>query len=134
MSLHHTWLGRPMSSPSGGRGTPCAAVPPDCIGPAKRRSFWRPEALLRGWAPKCQRPCLCGRFWKSGGVPAGWILLDGTGRNTYENAHSTRKLLAAHGLRRVLRVTSARHRPRALASLRSAGVDAVPAATDFTVT
>ena len=55
-------------------------------------------------------------------------------RNTYENAVLTRQVLAEHGLQRVLLVTSALHMPRALATFKSAGIDAVPAVTDFTVT
>ena len=44
------------------------------------------------------------------------------------------QVLAEYGLQRVLLVTSALHRPQTLASFKSAGIDAVPAATDFTVT
>ena len=46
----------------------------------------------------------------------------------------TKPVLAEHGLQRVLLVTSALHMPRALATFKSAGIDAVPATTDFTVT
>ncbi len=46
----------------------------------------------------------------------------------------TRQLLAEHGLHRVLLVTSAMHMPRALATFTSAGIEAEPAATDYTVT
>ena len=68
------------------------------------------------------------------GVPGASILVETTSRTTYENAVSTRQVLAAHGLHRILLVTSALHMPRALATFQSAGIDAVPAATDFTVT
>ena len=68
------------------------------------------------------------------GVPGASILAEGASRNTYENAVFTRQLLADQGLHRVLLVTSAMHMPRALATFTSAGIDAVPAATDFTVT
>jgi uncharacterized SAM-binding protein YcdF (DUF218 family) len=44
-----------------------------------------------------------------------------------------KQILAEHGLQRVLLVTSALHMPRALATFQSAGIDAVPAATDYTV-
>ena len=43
-------------------------------------------------------------------------------------------MLAERGLQRVLLVTSAGHMPRALATFKSAGIDAAPAATDFRVT
>ena len=67
------------------------------------------------------------------GVPAGSILLEGASRNTYENAILSKPLLEERGLQRVLLVTSALHMPRALATFQSAGIDAVPAATDYTV-
>jgi uncharacterized SAM-binding protein YcdF (DUF218 family) len=68
------------------------------------------------------------------GVPRASIISEVASRNTYENAVLTRQVLAEHGLQRVLLVTSALHMPRALATFTSAGIDAVPAATDFTVT
>ena len=68
------------------------------------------------------------------GVPAASIISEAASRNTHENAVFTRQLLAERGLHRVLLVTSAMHMRRALATFTSAGIDAVPAATDFTVT
>lgn len=71
-------------------------------------------ALLTGW-----------------GVPADAILTETESVNTYENAVYTKLMLDQHQLKSVLLVTSAMHMPRALATFRSAGVDATPAATDF---
>jgi len=71
-------------------------------------------ALLAGW-----------------GVPASAILTETESVNTYENAVYTKLILDQHQLKSVLLVTSAMHMPRALATFRSAGVDATPAATDF---
>ncbi len=71
-------------------------------------------ALLGGW-----------------GVPASAILTETEGINTYENAVYSKLMLDQHGLKTVLLVTSAMHMPRALATFRSAGIDAIPAATDF---
>jgi uncharacterized SAM-binding protein YcdF (DUF218 family) len=68
------------------------------------------------------------------GVPGASIIAEAASRNTYENAVLSKDVLAEHGLQRVLLVTSALHMPRALATFKSAGIDAVPAATDFTVT
>ena len=68
------------------------------------------------------------------GVPGGSIQTEGASRNTHENAVFTRQLLVEQGLHRVLLVTSAMHMRRALATFTSAGIDAVPAATDYTVT
>jgi uncharacterized SAM-binding protein YcdF (DUF218 family) len=68
------------------------------------------------------------------GVPAVSIVSETKSRNTYENAVLTKRLLTKRGLHRVLLVTSAMHMPRALATFKTAGIDAVPAPTDFTVT
>jgi uncharacterized SAM-binding protein YcdF (DUF218 family) len=68
------------------------------------------------------------------GVPDRAIVSESTARNTHENAVATQGVLEERGLARVLLVTSALHMPRALATFRSAGIDAVPAPTDFTVT
>jgi len=68
------------------------------------------------------------------GVPRTSIISEADSRNTYENAVLSKQLLMERGLQRVLLVTSALHMPRALATFRSAGIDAVPATTDYTVT
>ena len=67
-------------------------------------------------------------------VPRASIIAETASRNTYENAMLTKELLAERGLHRVLLVTSAWHMPRALATFKSAGINAIPAATDFRVT
>jgi uncharacterized SAM-binding protein YcdF (DUF218 family) len=68
------------------------------------------------------------------GVPSASIIAESGSRNTYENAVLTKRILEQRGLQRVLLVTSALHMPRALATFKSAGIDAVPATTDFTAT
>lgn len=65
------------------------------------------------------------------GVPASAIIIEARSRNTYENALFTKKLLAERNLKRVLLVTSALHMPRALATFKSIGIDAVPSPTDY---
>lgn len=65
------------------------------------------------------------------GVPADSVLTESNSANTYQNAVNTAALLEAEGLDRVLLVTSALHMRRALATFRSAGVEALPAATDY---
>lgn len=67
------------------------------------------------------------------GVPRDALLLDTASRNTAENAANTRTLMAQHGLRTGLLVTSAGHMPRALALFRAAGVAAIPCSTDLRV-
>jgi uncharacterized SAM-binding protein YcdF (DUF218 family) len=56
------------------------------------------------------------------GVPPERILVETGSRNTRENAIETARLLAAHGLERVLLVTSAAHAPRALGCFRAVGL------------
>lgn len=65
------------------------------------------------------------------GVPPDSILTESNSANTYQNAVNTAALLKEQGLDRVLLVTSALHMRRALATFRSAGVAARPAATDY---
>ena len=60
-------------------------------------------------------------------------MLETASRNTYENAVNSKRLLGAHGLHKVLLVTSALHMPRALALFRALGIEAAPAPTDFEV-
>jgi uncharacterized SAM-binding protein YcdF (DUF218 family) len=67
------------------------------------------------------------------GVPRSAVLLETGSRTTYENALATRSLLQQRGLGKVLLVTSALHMSRALATFREAGIDAVPAPTDFEI-
>lgn len=69
----------------------------------------------------------------SWGVPPDSVLLESSSANTYENARFTADLVSARGMDRVLLVTSALHMRRALATFRSAGVNAEPIATDYQV-
>ncbi len=69
----------------------------------------------------------------SWGVPSDSVLLESTSANTYENATNTAAIVENRGFDRVLLVTSALHMRRALATFRSAGVDAVPVATDYQI-
>ena len=73
------------------------------------------------------------RLLASWGVPADSVLLESTSANTYENATNTAEIVNKRAIDRVLLVTSALHMRRALATFRSAGVDAMPAATDYKV-
>ena len=72
-------------------------------------------------------------FLADPGVPAEAVWLEERSRNTRENALYTAEILKAQDIGPVLLVTSALHKPRALATFRAAGVKAIPAATDFEV-
>ena len=68
------------------------------------------------------------------GVPEEAILIEGSSRNTYENAVESGKLLAQHGLERIVLVTSAMHMPRALGVFQQTALTVIPAPTDYLVT
>lgn len=70
-------------------------------------------------------------FIKDLGVPEAALVLESGSRTTRENAINTRPLLQARGINRILLVTSAQHMPRALATFRKLGIDAIAAPTDF---
>ncbi len=61
----------------------------------------------------------------------GEVLTETKSRTTAENALYTKELLDAHGWRRVLLVTHARHMPRSVAMFERAGVDVIPAPLRF---
>jgi uncharacterized SAM-binding protein YcdF (DUF218 family) len=65
------------------------------------------------------------------GVPQSAIRIEDTSRNTFENARASAELLRADQTPRVILVTSAFHMPRALATLKRAGVDARPYPVDY---
>lgn len=69
-----------------------------------------PEAeLLAGWL-------------RDQGIPADRIVVETRSRNTRENAVESAAVVAAHGWKRVLLVTSAWHAPRALGCFRAVGL------------
>jgi uncharacterized SAM-binding protein YcdF (DUF218 family) len=59
------------------------------------------------------------------------IAADDQSRDTWENARESAAKLRTAGISRVLLVTHAFHMPRAMMSIRSAGIDAVPAPFGF---
>ena len=71
------------------------------------------------------------RFMHDLGVPESAMLLESESRTTRENAVYSERMLRARGIRRILLVTSALHMPRALATFKQLGIDAIPAPTDF---
>lgn len=66
------------------------------------------------------------------GVPAENLVLDNSSRTTWEHVGHLVQLLEERGLETFLLVTSAAHMRRAEAVFRSAGLEPVPVATDFT--
>jgi uncharacterized SAM-binding protein YcdF (DUF218 family) len=68
------------------------------------------------------------------GVPNDSIMLEGSSRNTRENAVYSRNIINAIGCSNTLLVTSAAHMPRAVAAFREAGVIVTPISTDVRIT
>ena len=67
------------------------------------------------------------------GIPRSAILFEGKSRNTYENAVETFKVLREEKIDTILLVTSSLHMPRAIATFRSAGIDAIPSSSSIAV-
>ena len=65
------------------------------------------------------------------GVPTEAILVEGTSRNTRENALRAAEMVRSHGWSSLLLVTSASHMERALGAFRAAGLEVIPSPTDF---
>ena len=65
------------------------------------------------------------------GLPAERVVTEGASTTTWENARFLAPLLSARGIRRVALVTSAVHMPRARIAFRRAGIETVPAPTDY---
>jgi uncharacterized SAM-binding protein YcdF (DUF218 family) len=68
------------------------------------------------------------------GIPPEAVIMEKNARNTYEHARECKKIFEKMDLRKILLVTSALHMPRAVGVFQKAGVDVVPAPTDFSVT
>jgi uncharacterized SAM-binding protein YcdF (DUF218 family) len=67
------------------------------------------------------------------GVPKEAIFLEGSSRNTRENALYSKIMIDSMNCETPLLVTSAGHMPRAVAAFQSAGVSVVPVSTDVRV-
>lgn len=65
------------------------------------------------------------------GVPASVMVLETRSRNTIQNAEYSARLLEQRGWNNVLLITSATHMHRAVLAFRHAGIDVIPAPTDF---
>jgi uncharacterized SAM-binding protein YcdF (DUF218 family) len=64
------------------------------------------------------------------GVPSSAVVIETNSRNTHENAVFTKPILAAHGWKSALLVTSAMHMPRALGVFAKVGIAVTPSSTD----
>ena len=73
------------------------------------------------------------KFLVALGVPSKAVVLEKHSLTTHQNAIDVKPKLKRRGLKRVLLVTSSWHMRRALATFHAAGINAVPAPTDFNV-
>lgn len=67
------------------------------------------------------------------GIPERAMILEGSSRNTHQNAEYAATILKRRGIRRVLLVTSAYHMARAGFEFSRQGLEVIPAATDYQV-
>jgi uncharacterized SAM-binding protein YcdF (DUF218 family) len=72
-----------------------------------------------------------GADWLSNRVDTPPLALEAASHDTWENARFSQRLLARHGIDRVLLVTHAFHMPRALWSAQTAGIEALAAPFGF---
>jgi uncharacterized SAM-binding protein YcdF (DUF218 family) len=87
--------------------------------------------LSGGGAPGVPESAQMAEIIEMLGVPRAVILEEPFSRNTHENAMYVKPILLAHHIHRVLLITSAVAMPRALATFKRQGIDALPAPTDF---
>jgi uncharacterized SAM-binding protein YcdF (DUF218 family) len=85
------------------------------------------------YAPGPSEASLIGELLVEWGVPADAIQLEGSSRNTRENAVNIKPLVEAAGCDRSLLVTSAAHMQRAVAVFKAVGLLVYPVATDVHV-
>lgn len=133
-------FGGVMQPPRPGRPYPDLGAAADRVWHAARlyHAGKAPKVILSGGRNDWQedwpsQAATMAQFLTDLGVPSSAIVLEERSRSTYENALYCAKLMRGQGMNRALLVTSALHMPRSYAVLRAAGVDAVPAATDFEV-
>jgi len=82
---------------------------------------WKSEAIAMRW------------FLNQLGVPENAIISETGSLNTSQDALKTKRVLESKGLNRVLLVTSVGHMRRALATFRSAGIQAIASPTDYEI-
>ena len=75
-----------------------------------------------------------GKLLQALSIPEDAILYEPRSQNTRENALYTAELLKQESFEKVILVTTARHMPRAVATFEKAGVEVIPAPTDYFVT
>ncbi len=71
------------------------------------------------------------RFLTDLGVPSDRILIEDRSRDTRENARFTKEIMAKHGYRKPVLVTSAYHMRRSVMAFRQAGIEVIPMPTQF---
>lgn len=94
-----------------------------------------PYLMLVGGAARGQTPeaVLMAQLLAEFGMSLDNVLLEDESRNTHENGINSSSIMHAHGIKRILLVTSAFHMRRAQAVFEKLGIEVVPAATDYQV-
>ena len=93
-------------------------------------SLWAAQA--NGGVQKFLKPLPFPNFFQNGEFQV--QLLSYTSKfYTHQNALNTKRLLEQRKIKQILLVTSAIHMPRALATFRTMGINAIPSPTDYRV-
>lgn len=94
-----------------------------------------PYLMLVGGAARGHTPeaMLMAQLLEEFGMPRDNMLLEDKSRNTRENGINSVAIMKAHGIKRILLVTSAFHMRRAQAVFEKLGIEVIPAATDYQV-
>ena len=94
-----------------------------------------PYLMMVGGAARGHTPeaMLMAQLLEEFGMSRDNMLLEDKSRNTRENGINSVAIMKAHGINRVLLVTSAFHMRRAQAVFEKLGVEVIPAATDYQV-
>lgn len=89
------------------------------------------KILLSGGAHegKVSEAQVMAKILRQRGIPESALILENESRYTYENAQFSDRIMQGLRLKRALLVTSALHMPRALATFKKRGIDALPAAS-----
>jgi uncharacterized SAM-binding protein YcdF (DUF218 family) len=117
-----------------GRGTPTTDMLARVVTAVRAQRQLKVPIIVSGgvvFSGRSAEASIVRRFLVDLGVPAEQVLLEEKSRDTMENARYCREIIARHGFRRPLLVTSAYHMRRSLAAFRLAGVEVTPLPAQF---
>jgi uncharacterized SAM-binding protein YcdF (DUF218 family) len=96
-------------------------------------THWQPAPILvsGGGSPRLPYSVTMRQILERNGVPEAMIWTEELSRSTHENAVYSAQVLRRHGVTKVALVVDASSMPRAAACFRKAGIEVVPAPSEF---